>query len=145
VQAGISVPLWFGKNKGRVARARANMKKAEAARVALTNDTRTQIRTIYFKLENAKRLRELYDKELLPQAAKAMEIAETWFREGEATFSDFIEAQSVWYNFQLALSRAEADYGKFFSHLERLAGQRLSEKTPPQNEKLENNIGKEEK
>ena len=141
IQAGVTLPLWFGKNKGRVSRARAEMKKADAARIARINDTRTQIRAIYFKLENAKRLMELYGKELLPQAAQAMEIAETWFREGEATFSDFIEAQSVWYNFQLALSRAQADYGKFFARLERLVGQRLSEKTNGS----KSNTGKEEK
>ena len=128
VQAGLTLPLWFGKNKGRIARARAEMKKAEAARTSRVNDTKTQIRAVYFRTENARRLMELYQKELLPQAAKTMELAETWFREGQSSFSDFIETQSVWYNFQLALARAEADYGKNLSKLERLVGQSLIKK-----------------
>ncbi len=126
IQAGITLPLWFGKNKGRIARARAQMRKAEAAKTARITDSRTQIRSVYFKLQNATRLTELYRNDLLPQAAKAVEIAETWFREKQSTFSDFIEAQAVWYNFQLALARAQADYGKYLARLERLVGQSIT-------------------
>jgi outer membrane protein TolC len=141
IQAGITLPLWFGKNKGRVARAMAEVKKAEAAKTARITDSRTQIRAIYFKLQNARRLTELYRNDLLPQAAKAMEIAETWFREQQSTFSDFIEAQAVWYNFQLALARAQADYGKYLARLERFVGQSI---TAPERA-LGQNTGKGEK
>ncbi len=55
-----------------------------------------------------------------------MEIAETWFQQGQSSFSDFIEAQSVWYNFQLALARARADYGKNLARLERYVGQSIT-------------------
>ena len=92
------------------------------------NETQTKIRALFFKLENALRIMELYGKELLPQAAKSMEIAETWFREGESSFSDFIETQAVWYNFQLAHARAQADYGKYLARLEGLVGQNLTPK-----------------
>jgi outer membrane protein TolC len=51
-----------------------------------------------------------------------MEIAETWYREGQGSLSDFIELQSVYYNFQLSLARARADYGKYLAQLERLSG-----------------------
>jgi outer membrane protein TolC len=56
----------------------------------------------------------------------AMEIAETWYREGEASFSDFVETQSVYYNFQLSLARASADYGKVLATLEQLVGQTIT-------------------
>jgi outer membrane protein TolC len=141
VQAGMTIPLWFGKNKGRVNRARAEMKKAKAAKTTRINETNTQIRSFYFRLENARRLTELYHKELLPQAARAMEIAETWFREGQSSFSDFIETQAVWYNFQLALARARADYGKNLARLERLVGQSITERKKPSG----GEIGKGEK
>jgi outer membrane protein TolC len=129
VQAGLTLPLWFGKNKARLNVARAEMKKAQAAEQARINDTRTKIHNLFFRLENARRLMKLYGEELLPQAARSMEIAETWFREGESTFSDFVETQAVWYNFQLALARARADYGKFLARLERFVGQSLSQRT----------------
>ncbi|MBW1995498.1 MAG: TolC family protein [Deltaproteobacteria bacterium] len=141
IQAAVTLPLWFGKNKGRVAQARAEMKKAEAARALRINDTMTQIRALYFRMQNAQRLVELYQKELLPQAAKAMEIAETWFRQGQSSFSDFIETQSVWYNFNLALARARADYGKNLARLERLVGRSLTARS----DESMNRSGKEEK
>ena len=128
IQFMMKIPLWFGKNKGRIDSARAEAKKAKAAKIVQINDTRTQIRALYFRLENSLRLMELYGNDLLPQAAKAMEIAETWFKEKQSTFSDFIEAQSVWYNFQLALTRAQANYGKYLARIERLVGQSITKK-----------------
>ena len=128
VQFGLTVPLWFGKNKSRVGRALAEMEQAKAMTTMRINETQTKIRKLFFRLENARRIMELYGKELLPQAAKSMEIAETWFRQGESSFSDFIETQAVWYNFQLAYARARADYGKYLARLEGLVGQNLTRK-----------------
>ena len=128
VQFGMTVPLWFGKNKSRVGRARAEMQQAKAIETLRINETQTKIRELHFRLENARRIMELYGKELLPQAAKSMEIAETWFRQGESSFSDYIETQAIWYNFQLAYARAQADYGKYLARLEGLVGQNLTSK-----------------
>ena len=125
VQIGMSLPLWSGKNKGRVARAYAEMKMAREEKAIRVNQVRQKIRSLYFRLENAKRLTELYKYELLPQAAKAIEIAEVWFRNGESSFSDFVEAQAVWYNFQLTFERASADYGKYLASIEQLVGQSI--------------------
>ncbi len=126
VQVGVSIPLWFGKNRGRVARAMANVRRAEAAKTGFVNDTRTKVHFLFFRLGNARRLIELYQKDLLPQAIQSMEIAETWYREGEATLSDFVETQAVFYNFQLSLARARADYGKYLARLEQIVGQTIT-------------------
>lgn len=126
VQFGLSLPLWFGKSRGRLEQARAERARAKAARQAHLNDIRTRIHAAYFKMENARRLVDLYQNELLPQAVRAMETAETWFGEGQSSFADFIEAQSVAYNFQLSLARARADYGKGLARLEQLVGHPLT-------------------
>ncbi len=126
VQFGITIPVWFGKNKARVEKAGAELRAAKAAKSVRVNDSRAKIRAMYFRLENARRIIKLYKEDLLLQAAKAMETAETWFLEGEGSFSDFVEAQSVWYNFQLALARARADYGKYLARLECLVGQEVT-------------------
>lgn len=128
VQFGLTVPLWFGKNRGRVGRALAEKEQAKAIKTLRINETQTRIRELFFRLENARRIMELYGKELLPQAAKSMEIAETWFRQGESSFSDFIETQAVWYNFQLAYARGKADYGKYLARLEGFVGYNLTQK-----------------
>jgi outer membrane protein TolC len=128
VQVGITIPLWFDKNRGRTERANARVRMAEAGKTEQTNAVRTRVHQIYFRLQNAKRLITLYGKDLLPQAVKSMEIAETWYREGESSFSDFVETQAVYYNFQLSLVRARADYGKYLALLEEAVGQPVTKK-----------------
>jgi outer membrane protein, heavy metal efflux system len=126
IQAGVNIPLWFGKNKSRILRAKAAIKKAEAAKTAQVNTAIAAIRSLYFKLVNARRLMDLYSNDLLPQAAKSIELAETLFQEGQSSFSDFVETQAVLYNFQLALARARADYGKYLARLEGAVGQSIT-------------------
>jgi cobalt-zinc-cadmium efflux system outer membrane protein len=126
LQAGISIPLWFGRNNSRVDKAMAEKSAARAEKVVRVNAVRTKIRTLYFKARNAQRVINLYASDLVPRAARAMETAEVWYREGQSSFTDFIETQSVWYNFQLALARAKADYGINLAKLERMAGTRLT-------------------
>lgn len=132
LQAGMSVPLWFGSNAGRTAAAAAERAQARAQKVAVVNDTRAQVRSLAFRLHNAERLVTLYRDQLLPQATRSLSVAETWFRQGEGSFSDFAETQASFYNFQLALARAQADYGKFLARLERLAGRDLTRRDAPQ-------------
>lgn len=127
IQAGITIPLWGGRNKSRVNKALAQQRKARATKDRQINETQTKIRANYFRLNNSERLIKLYSEELIPQAARSIELAETWFQEGESSFSDFIEAQSVWYNFQLTFVRAKADYGKYLARIERLVGRSLTE------------------
>lgn len=126
IQGGITIPLWINKNKGRVNLSLAEKKKAQALRTRLINKARTDIRALYFRLKNADRLIKLYQQEMIPQASRSMELAETWYKEGESSFSDFIETQSVWYNFHLSLVRAKADYGKYLARLERLVGRDIT-------------------
>ncbi len=125
-QVGVSIPLWFEKNRGRVARAQAEIRKTQAAKEVSINEIRTKVHNLFFRLRNARRLIELYRDDLLPQTVRAMEIAETWYREGESSFSDFVETQAVYYNFQLSLARARADYGKYLARLEQLVGQTIT-------------------
>jgi outer membrane protein, heavy metal efflux system len=128
VQFGMTIPLWWGKNTGRMDASAAALEKAKAMTAVQTNETLAAVRETWFRLQNAERLAVLYRDQLIPQALKAVKTAETWFRQGEGSFSDAIETESVWYNFQLALARAEADYSKYLARLEALAGRHLTEK-----------------
>ena len=137
VRFGLTLPLWTAKNRGHVSQAQAGRAKAEAVRQSRLNASRTDIHSVYFRLQNARRLVELYQQDLLPQAASALQTTEAWFREGYAGFADLIEAQSTWYNFQLTLARAQADYRKHFARLEALVGHPLTPQSPPADVDLE--------
>ena len=131
LRLGLTLPLWVGKNQGRVNQAHAERARAEALRQGRINASRTDVHVAYFRLQNARRLVDLYRTDLLPQAASALATTEAWFREGYAAFADLIEAQATWYNFQLTLARAQADYGKHFARLEELVGHPLTPQGPP--------------
>lgn len=130
IQAGLSLPLRFGKNASRTAKARALEVRARAQKQVTINTIRSKISRIWFKLQNSDRLITLYQRDLLPSAMAALETAETWFREGKGSFSDYLEIQATAYNFQLSLERARADYGKNLVRLEQLAGVILDRKGP---------------
>ncbi len=135
VQFGLTIPLWLNKNMGRREEARAEERKALAMKTAQINETHAMIRNAYFRVKNSERLIRLYRDQLLPQASRAMEIAETWFRQKQGSFTDFIETESVYYNFQLSLARARADYGRYLAQLERLSGVSLTQKSEKMGEK----------
>ena len=130
IQAGITVPLWFGANISRVNAADAGIRAAREKVEAARNKAAADLRRLFFKVRNAERLMALYKEDLLPQAQSALETAETWFDQKQGTFSDFLEAQSTLYNFQLSLARARADYGKQLAALEGMAGRSLTETGP---------------
>jgi outer membrane protein TolC len=116
------------------------MRRAKAVQTASINEIRTQVHQLFFRLANSRRLIELYKNDLLPQTTRSMEIAETWYREGEASFSDFVETQAVYYNFQLSLAKARADYGKYLARLEQLVGQTITKTSGTNKEKPQGEI-----
>jgi outer membrane protein TolC len=131
VQVGVMLPIWLGKNAGRTAAARADVETMQAMKRAQANETRTTVQESWFRLRNAERLVVLYRDDLLPQASRAIESAETLYKQGQGAFSDFIETQATYYGFQLSLARAKADYGKFLARLEKLAGRPLTARDAP--------------
>ena len=128
VQLGLTLPIWSGKNKSRKARAVAGNRKAKADKRQIENTVKEKICRLWFKLQNSNRLILLYEKNLIPQALKSVQTAETWFRQGEGSVSDFLEIQATAYNFQLSLARAEVDYRQSLVRLEQLAGVVLDRK-----------------
>lgn len=126
ISAGVSIPLWFNKNKARVRIAEEKKESAEHEEDAVANTIQVNIRKTYFRLQNALRLMELYQNHLIPQAQHSMQIAEEWNREGKGSVSEILEVQSVWLNFNLAWLRAQVDYAQAYVQLERLVGGSLA-------------------
>jgi len=128
LELGLSLPVWGAKNSGRRNAALAAVEKALAGERGMTNDILSMIRETWFKMENARRLVELYRESLIPQAARSMETARSWYRQGLGSLSDAVEIESSWYSFRLALLRAETDHAQNLARLEGLAGARLTVK-----------------
>lgn len=124
---GITIP-WSGlKNSSKVREAHQNHETVTANKRVLEDETKVALQKVYFRLENARRLVELYETSLIPQAGAAIELAETWHQEGPKSISGFLETQSVWLNFNLARLRAIADYQQNVARLEKLVGGKIDD------------------
>jgi outer membrane protein TolC len=122
IKIGLSLPLWFSKNDSMIKE--KSMKKNEMIQMknARINMTNSMIKNLYFKMNNAQRLTELYSDNLIPQAETTMEKAEEWYKQKNSSFAQLLETQSVWLNFNLAYQRAVADYNKYAIRLQNLLG-----------------------
>ena len=124
---GITIP-WSGlKNSSKIREAQQNHEAVTENKRVLEDETRVDLQKVYFRLENARRLIELYETTLIPQAGAAIEVAETWHQEGPKSIAGFLETQSVWLNFNLARLRAIADYQQNVARLEKLVGGKIDD------------------
>lgn len=126
VAVGFTLPIWVGKNSGRVAAAEAQVKRAEAMREMRRLDMKSQARELYFRTTNAQKLAHLYRETLIPQTRRSLELAETWAQGNETGLVGYAEVMTTLYGFELALARAEADHAKYLARIERLAGRPLT-------------------
>ena len=127
IGVGVTIPWSSLKNSSKVREAQQNREAVTANKHSLEDETKVALRKIYFRLENARRLVELYETTLIPQAGAAVEAAETWHQEGPKSIASFLETQSVWLNFNLARLRAIADYQQNVARLERLVGGKIDD------------------
>ncbi len=127
IGVGVTIPWSSLKNSSKVREAQQNREVVTANKLSLEDETKVALRKVYFRFENARRLVELYETTLIPQAAAAVEVAETWHQEGPKSIAGFLETQSVWLNFNLARLRAIADYQQNVARLEQLVGGKIDD------------------
>ncbi|MDE0324942.1 MAG: TolC family protein [Candidatus Poribacteria bacterium] len=127
IGVGVTIPWSSLKNSSKVREAQQNREAVTANKRTLEDETKVALQKIYFRLENARRLIELYETTLIPQAGAAIEVAETWHQEGPKSITGFLETQSVWLNFNLARLRAITDYQQNIARLEQLVGGKIDD------------------
>lgn len=128
---GISIPWSSSKNRSQIRESELNRSAAVENKRLMEDLMLANLKRLYFRLENARRLVDLYENSLIPQAEQAMEVAETWHQEGTKSIAGLLETQSVWLNFNLARLRAITDYQQNLARLERLVGGSILEAEEP--------------
>ena len=128
---GISIPWSSSKNRSQIRESELNRSTAVENKRLMEDLMLANLKRLYFRLENARRLVDLYENSLIPQAEQAMEVAETWHQEGTKSIAGLLETQSVWLNFNLARLRATTDYQQNLARLERLVGGSILEEEEP--------------
>ncbi len=125
VSIGINIPLNREKNSAIKRQAHLDRLRKIEEKHSLANALKNRVKMVYFKLTNAQRLITLYGKNLIPQANRAMQVAQLQYRENKGSIASYLESQSTWLNFKLAYQRAIADYWKNLAEMEKLTGRKL--------------------
>jgi len=125
VNIGMNIPLNRSKNRAIKEQARLQHLQKIEDKKSMQNALRNSVKKLHFKLNNAYRQTVLYQKSLIPQANRAMQMAQSQYRENKGSIGQYLETQSTGLNFQLAYQRALADYWQSLIQLEKLTGKKL--------------------
>ncbi len=129
VTFGVSIPLWFGKNRAANEQARLKMEGSLEKRASIENDLRDRLKKIYVEAKTERRLVELYSGTLLPKAKELISIARIKYKNGEGGISGVFNAQTMWLGFSRAYYRAMANYLEKTAEMERMIGANYKERT----------------
>jgi outer membrane protein TolC len=122
---GMSLPIWFGKNKAKKNEARA-LYRAATERYNETENQLTQIAELkLFEYDDALRKVQLYRDGLVPKAEQSLNALYTAYQAGEADFLSLLDAQRQLLEFQLQYERSLTDLAKGKAELEMLTGTEL--------------------
>jgi len=119
---GITLPIWFGKNRAKIES--AAYQKA-AAQLALENRTQTldaDIRHALFQLNDADRKINLYTESLTPKAEQSLEVNRKGYEAGTMEFINLIDAERMLLEFELSYERARANHLVARAKLSQLTG-----------------------
>jgi outer membrane protein TolC len=134
---GLRLPLWLGKNRAELARARYAQTASEQRLQDGLNRLRVDLDEMVYACREAYRQAALYRDTLLPQAEQAMAMAEEAYRAGTSGFLDLVDAQRLLLELQLNYQRARADAEIRRAEIDMITGQAgeaaayLAERTDP--------------
>jgi len=125
---GVSLPLRiFDRNQGEIARARADVLKADATRQAVAIQALAEVdaalSTLRSEAEKVKALSETY----LPKARETRDTVDYAYRRGGVSLLDFLDAQRTYRETALEYLRAVGNHRTAFYQLEAAVGSPLEE------------------
>jgi len=125
VSVGISLPIWFGKNKAAKSEAVARLHEAEQLRESRRDELDARVELVRFFYEDAGRRLSLYRDGLVAKAEESMNVAFAAYRAGTASFLQVIDAQRVLLELRLQTQQAAVEHARRLAELEMLTGQDL--------------------
>jgi len=124
---GVTIPIWFWEKQDSFVReAKANVRVANADYQAEENAVLFEARAAFVKFEAAKRLVDIYETGVLPQALAALQTAGRGYRTDKISFLDLLDSLRTLKDFQMEYSEAQANMEIALADLERSVGKDLS-------------------
>lgn len=123
VSLGLTVPLWFHKQKAMVDEAGAEKEMAQAEYRAARNELTSDLREADIKARSSLRLLDLYRGSVIPQAEQALKIARSGYQAEKTDFMDLLDAQRTLLDFRMDYYRYVVDYQTWLARVEQLTGE----------------------
>ena len=122
VSLGLTVPLWFSKQKEMVKEAGAERDMAKAEYKAAGNELASSLREADIKARSSLRLVDLYRGSVIPQAEEALKIALSGYQADKTGFMDLLDAQRTLLEFRMDYYRYVVDYQTWLARVDQLTG-----------------------
>ncbi len=123
---GASIPVFARSRQLQMREEAAAMRQMAAADVAaMQAETRGRVGEAFASLRRARRLAELYRKDILPQAEATVASALSAYRVGSVDFMTLLENRMSVNRYRQELATLESDEGKAWAELEMLTGREL--------------------
>lgn len=123
VSLGLTVPLWFSKQKAMVQEAGAEKEMAHAEYKTARNELASDLREADIKARSSMRLVDLYRGSVIPQAEEALKIAQSGYQAEKADFMDLLDAQRTLLDFRMDYYRYIVDCHTWLARVEQLTGE----------------------
>ena len=123
VALGLTVPLWFSKQRAMVKEAGADKEMAQAEYKAARNELASDLREADIKARSSMRLVDLYRGSVIPQAEEALKIAQSGYQAEKADFMDLLDAQRTLLDFRMDYYRYIVDCHTWLARVEQLTGE----------------------
>lgn len=120
---GLNIPLWFGKNQGRLSEARANAEALRAETVARVNSKSSEVAETIIRVTSGGDTLTLYETALLPQSELSLESAMKNYRSFDADFISLLDSERELKRMRLDYLKTLFDYRKAVASLERAVGE----------------------
>jgi cobalt-zinc-cadmium efflux system outer membrane protein len=115
----------FNWNQGNIARAEAELARAERQALTLRNQIILDVRQAHSRLQQAHAEMEILDKIVLPEVEAAIHRAQAAYREGHTSYVVVLETTRQFLDSRVRMEQLKADVRRAKADLERSVGRRL--------------------
>jgi outer membrane protein TolC len=125
VQAGINLPIWFGKLKAAVEEVRAARNANRMSYEDLKNEVLAEIQDLFARLKTAEQTIILYQASLIPNAERSLQSVLSSYQTGTLDFLTLLDSERMLLQFRLAYVKELANYRQQIAALQRAVGSEL--------------------
>lgn len=122
IGAAITLPTQLPRIRSMVAEARSDLRRVDAMAGQRRSDRAAEFLVAILAMRDSERRIRLFEKELLPLAARTVDLARQGYSTGNVTYVDLIDAQRTNLDVRLSFAEARTSRERMLAEIEKLAG-----------------------